>query len=166
MSTGATCEQDRHSGEPPLMPASHSDILARISTPFSSGEKDLITLGLWEPGAALAAAAPLLSHIRQKWETIGGKSPMEPESFLSWLLLSVSPVVPYTYRRQRNTDQERGNWVLVSPLPFLTTCRGSPLGAPFPFLDAWLCSLEPSLCGCGSSRTKASSLVACLEAGF
>lgn len=60
------------------MPASHSDILARISTPFSSGEKDL---GLWEPGAALAAAAPLLSHIRQKWETIGARAPWNPSLF-------------------------------------------------------------------------------------
>lgn len=49
--------------------------------PFSSGEKDLITLGLWEPGAALAAAAPLLSHIRQKWETIGARAPWNPSLF-------------------------------------------------------------------------------------
>lgn len=63
------------------MPASHSDILARIYTPFSSGEKDLNTLGLWEPGAALAATAPLLSHIRQKWETIGARAPWNPSLF-------------------------------------------------------------------------------------
>lgn len=54
------------------MPASHSDILARASTPFSGtwshfpGERNLNTLGLWEPGAALAAAVPLLSQIRQE----------------------------------------------------------------------------------------------------
>lgn len=67
---------------------------------------------------------------------------MEPGSFLSWLLLSVPLVVPLKAKEYGPRERKLGPGL---PSAFPNVQTGAPLGAPFPFLDTWLCSLEPSL---------------------
>lgn len=159
MSTGTTCEQDRHAGEPPLMPAPHSDILARISTPFSfSGEKDHSTRGCGSLGPPWLPQPPSQPHKAE----IGDHG----TRVFSKLASSVCPTCSamHSLKAKEYGPRER-KLGLGLPSASPNIHRGA-LHLEVHSLS-WMLGFHPwnrHSCGCSSSRTKASCLDACLEA--